>query len=261
MRVLFIGDIYGKTGRVVLKNNIACLKEQYAPDYVIANGENTAGGKGITPTLLQELLSMGADVVTSGNHIYARKEILPAFSDENIKLLRPLNYAETCPGKGYTILKNGCSPLCVINVSGRAFMEPCDNPFYAVESVLDQVKKEARNIVVDFHGEATSEKAAFAWYFDGRVSAVIGTHTHVQTADERILPFGTAFITDAGMTGPHEGIIGASRDTVIEKFLTGMPAYFTSQEGRGQLNAVILELCEKTGKAINIERINNVEKD
>ncbi len=260
MKVLFVGDIYGKTGRVVLKNSISKLKEDYAPDYIIANGENTDKGKGITPTLLHELLSMGVDVVTSGNHIYAKKEIFLTM-EENIKLLRPLNYAKACPGKGYIILNKHNNPLCIINVSGRVFMEPCDDPFAAVEAILDEVKIKAKNILVDFHGEATSEKAAFAWHFDGRLSAVIGTHTHVQTADEKILPFGTAFISDAGMTGPYEGIIGASREAVIDRFLTGMPAYFTCQEGKGQLNAVFLELCELTGKAISIERINEIEKD
>ncbi|HOD93175.1 MAG TPA: TIGR00282 family metallophosphoesterase [Clostridia bacterium] len=260
MKILFIGDIYGKTGRVILKNSITKLKDEYSPDYIIANGENVDRGKGITPTLLQELLIIGVDVVTSGNHIYAKKEILPAM-EEDIKLLRPLNYPKACPGKGYIILNKNNTSLCIINVTGRVYMEPCDDPFLSVESIIDEVKKEAKNILIDFHGEATSEKAAFAWYFDGRVSAVIGTHTHVQTADDRILPFGTAFITDAGMTGPYEGIIGASREAVIDKFLTGMPSYFTCQEGKGQLNAVFLELCEQTGKAIHIERINKVEKD
>ena len=260
MKVLFIGDIYGKTGRVILKSNITRLRERYCPDYIIANGENVDKGKGITPTLLQELLSIGVDAVTSGNHIYAKKEILPVMGD-NVKLIRPINYSKACPGKGYIILKKNDSALCIINVSGRVFMEPCDDPFSAVEAVLDEVKKQATNILIDFHAEATSEKTAFAWHFDGRVSAVLGTHTHVQTADERILPFGTAFVCDVGMTGPYEGIIGASRDAVIEKFLTGMPACFTCQEGKGQLNAVFLELCEKTGKTISIERISWIEKD
>ncbi|HQM97052.1 MAG TPA: TIGR00282 family metallophosphoesterase [Clostridia bacterium] len=260
MKVLFIGDIYGKTGRVILKSNITRLRERYCPDYIIANGENVDKGKGITPTLLQELLSIGVDAVTSGNHIYAKKEILPVMGD-NVKLIRPINYSKACPGKGYIILKKNDSALCIINVSGRVFMEPCDDPFVAVEAVLDEVKKQATNILIDFHAEATSEKTAFAWHFDGRVSAVLGTHTHVQTADERILPFGTAFVCDVGMTGPYEGIIGASRDAVIEKFLTGMPACFTCQEGKGQLNAVFLELCEKTGKTISIERISWIEKD
>ena len=260
MKVIFIGDIYGKTGRIALKNNMSLLKDKYSPDFVIANGENTDKGKGITPTLLDELLSFGVDVVTSGNHIYAKKEILIPL-EEDIPLLRPINYSKACPGKGYMILnKNGIS-LAVVNVSGRVYMEPCDNPFDAVEEILPEIKKNVKNIIVDFHGEATSEKTAFAWHFDGRVSAVIGTHTHVQTADERILPFGTGFITDAGMTGPYEGIIGASRDKVIDRFLTGMPAYFSAQEGIGQINGVFLDLCENTGKTLHIERIYYVEKD
>jgi hypothetical protein len=259
VKVLFIGDIYGKTGRVMLKNRMDALKKKYAPDFIIANGENVDRGRGITPTLLMELLSMGIDTVTSGNHVFARKEISETMEDSSL-LIRPLNYSKACPGKGYTVIEKNGMKLGVINASGRVFMDPCDDPFAAVDSVLTEIKKKTKNILVDFHGEATSEKTAFAWLFDGRISAVIGTHTHVQTADERILPFGTAFISDAGMTGPYEGIIGANKEEVLHKFITGMPVSFTCQEGTAQLNAVYVELCEETGKAIHIERINEIEK-
>lgn len=261
MRVIFIGDIYGKPGRVMLKNSMSELKSKYTPDFIIANGENVDRGKGITPTLLQELLSTGVDVVTSGNHIYSKKEILIPLEEENLMLLRPANYAKACPGRGYIVLEKNNMTLAIVNLSGRVFMDPCDNPFTVMEDLLVDIKKQAKNIIVDFHGEATSEKTAFAWHFDGKISAVIGTHTHVQTADERILPFGTGFITDAGMTGPFEGIIGAGREAVLDRFLTGMPAYFGCQEGRSQLNGVFLELCTETGKTLSIERILHVEKD
>ncbi len=260
MKVLFIGDIFGRNGRTFLKENMENLKNKYSPDFIIANGENLAGGKGITPSLAKEIFSMGVDFMTSGNHAFAKSEMLDYFDDNPNKIIRPLNFTRACPGKGYAILRKKDKSLGVINVIGQVFLSPADNPFWAVEDVLDEMKKECKNILVDFHGEATSEKQAFAWHFDGRVSAVLGTHTHVQTADERILPFGTAYISDVGMTGPYDGIIGADKEVVIGRFLSDMPAYFTSEKGRAQLNGVYIEMCEDTGKSLSIERIYEIDK-
>lgn len=259
MKIVFIGDVSYKSGRKILKERLLGILEKYEAGFCIVNGENSAGGKGINGAVAKEILDAGADIITTGNHIWAKKEVF-FFIESEKRVLRPLNYHKSNPGRGYGIIEKDGKKLAVANLSGRVFMELCNCPFEAMEEILPEIKEQTRAVIVDFHGEATSEKIAFAWNFDGRVSAVIGTHTHVQTADERILPFGTGFISDAGMTGPYEGIIGADRETIIGKFKTGFPAFFTMQKGLAQLNGVVLEIDEKNGKCLSIERIYEVEE-
>lgn len=259
MKLVFIGDVCYKPGRKFLQERLGNILKKYEAGFCVVNGENTAGGKGINGAVAKELFESGADIITTGNHVWAKKEVF-FFIDSEKRVLRPLNYHKTNPGRGYIIFEKNGSKLAVINLSGRVFMEPCNCPFEAAEEILPVIKEQTKVVIVDFHGEATSEKTAFAWHFDGRISAVIGTHTHVQTADERILPFGTGYISDAGMTGPYDGIIGANREAVISKFVTGLPAYFNKQVGRCQINGVALEINEDTGQCINIERIYEVEE-
>lgn len=258
MRLVFIGDICYKSGRKFLSLRLKSILEKYNAVFCIVNGENAAGGKGINQVTAKEIFDAGADVITTGNHIWAKKEVLN-FIDSEERVLRPLNYHKNNPGRGQIIIDKNGVKLAVVNLSGRIYMEPCDCPFEAMEAILPDIKKETKVVIVDFHGEATSEKAAFAWNFDGRVSAVVGTHTHVQTADERILPFGTGFISDVGMSGPYEGIIGADRETIIRKFTTGLPEYFTQQKGLCQINGLCLEIDETTGQCTKIERIYEIE--
>ena len=259
MKVVFIGDVCYKSGRELLGQRLGNILERYEAGFCVVNGENSAGGKGINGAVAKEIYEAGADVITTGNHVWARKEIYH-YIDSDPNLLRPLNYDNASMGRGIAYIRRNESVLAVVNLSGRVYMEPCDNPFGAMDGVLAEIKEKTKVVIVDFHGEATSEKAAFAWYFDGRVSAVIGTHTHVQTADERILPFGTAFISDAGMTGPYEGIIGTDRELIINKFRTGLPAHFKMQKGRNQLNGVFLDIDEDTGQCRKIERIMEIEE-
>ncbi len=258
MRLVFIGDVCYKPGRKFLTERLKDILNKYEAGFCVVNGENAAGGKGINLAVAKEIFEAGADVITTGNHIWAKKEVFNFIESEK-RVLRPLNYHKNNPGRGHIIISKDDVKLAVVNLSGRVFMEHCNCPFEAMEEVLPEIKKETKAVLVDFHAEATSEKAAFAWNFDGRVSAVTGTHTHVQTADERILSFGTGFISDAGMTGPFEGIIGADRETIINKFTTGIPAYFTQQTGRRQLNGVFMEIDETNGKCTRIERIYEIE--
>ena len=258
MKLVFIGDICYKPGRRFLTEQLNGILEKYEANFCVVNGENAAGGKGINHVVAKEIFAAGADVITTGNHVWAKKEVFN-FIDSEKRILRPLNYHKNNPGRGHIIIDKKGIKLAVVNLSGRIYMEPCDCPFEAMEDILPEIKKETKAVLVDFHAEATSEKAAFAWNFDGRISAAVGTHTHVQTADERILPFGTGFISDAGMTGPFEGIIGANREVIIDKFTTGLPAYFTQQDGRCQINGVFLEIDESTGQCTDIERIYEVE--
>ena len=260
MRVVFIGDVCYRSGRQILKEQLSNILKRYEADFCVINGENSAGGKGINGAQAKELYDSGADVITTGNHVWARSEIYN-YIDSDKNLLRPLNYSNAVMGRGIVYIEKNGQTLAVVNLSGRVYIDPCDCPFDALESKLTEIKEKTRAVLVDFHGEATSEKAAFAWNFDGRVSAVLGTHTHVQTADERILPCGTAFISDVGMTGPYEGIIGADREVIINKFKTGLPAYFQMQKGIAQLNGVFLEIDESTGKCLKIERIMEIEKE
>lgn len=258
MRLVFIGDVCYKPGRRFLSQRLKSILKEYEAGFCVVNGENSAGGKGINNAIANEIFDAGADVITTGNHIWAKKEVFN-FIDSEKRVLRPLNYHKNNPGRGYIIIEKDGKKLAVVNLSGRVYMEHCNCPFEAMEEILPELKKETKALLVDFHAEATSEKAAFAWNFDGQISTVVGTHTHVQTSDERILPFGTGFITDAGMTGPYEGIIGADREVIIKKFTTGLPGFFTQQKGRCQINGVFLEIDENTGKCTQIERIYEVE--
>jgi len=254
LKVLFIGDIVGGPGRKAVKQYIGELRGQFRFDYCIANAENAAGGSGITYATAQELYGYGIDAVTMGNHTWSKKEI-GTFIDSDTKIARPANYPPELPGKGSVIIDGR---LGIINLLGRIYMEPVDCPFRTLDRELELLKRYVKTVIVDFHAEATSEKCALAWYADGRVSAVVGTHTHVQTADERILPCGTAFISDVGMTGPYEGVIGVKKELVIEKFRTCMPVRFEVAKGQVQFNAVMLDIDEDTGKATGIQRISRV---
>jgi len=241
MRVLFIGDIVGSPGRRIVHERLADIVAQRQIDLVIANGENAASGFGITPRLAEELLKTGIDVLTGGNHSWDRKEILEYIPHEP-RLLRPANFPEGNPGSGVYAgtAKNGVK-FAVLNLQGRVFLPAIDDPFRKADSLLGELPGEVAFVLVDMHAETTSEKLAMAWYLDGRVTAVVGTHTHVATADERVLPEGTACITDVGMTGPHAGVIGMDRDGIIKKFLNGQPARFDVASGDVQMNCVVIE--------------------
>ncbi len=257
LNILFIGDIVGNPGRKVAKEMIQKLKRERQIDFCIANGENSAGGSGITYVVAQELYKSGVDAITLGNHTWSKREITN-FIDSDKCIVRPANYPEELPGRGCTVIANEKGKIGVLNLMGRVYMDSIDCPFKAADRELIELKTQVKVILVDIHAEATSEKCALAWHLDGRVSCVLGTHTHVQTADERILPCGTAFISDVGMTGPYEGIIGVNRDIVINKFLTHMPNRFEIAQGSVQFNAVYLEVDEITGKTTKIERINTI---
>jgi len=254
LKVLFIGDIVGSPGRKAAKEMISDLRREMPFDYCVANGENAAGGTGITSVVAQELYKFGIDALTMGNHTWSKREITN-FIDSDSKIVRPANYPQELPGKGSTIIDG---KLGVINLLGRVYMDYVDCPFRALDRELEYLKSKVKVVLVDIHAEATSEKCAVAWHADGRVSCVVGTHTHVQTADERILPCGTSFISDVGMTGPQEGILGVDRDIVLEKFITGMPVRFELAKGNVQFNAIHMEIDDKTGKTVNIRRLSKI---
>jgi metallophosphoesterase (TIGR00282 family) len=256
VRILFIGDIFGKPGREIARRAIPALVEQRDIDFVIANVENSAAGFGVTGDIADTILGFGVDVMTSGNHVWDKKEVLD-YIPRQPKLLRPANFPAGVPGRGsYVGRTRTGEPVGVINLMGRIFMAPLDDPFAAALREIDSIRAKTRVIIVDFHGEATSEKIAMAWHLDGRVTAVFGTHTHVQTADERLLPKGTACLTDVGMTGPHDSIIGVTVEAALARFLNGMPAKFEAATGPGRLNAVIVTADPANGKATAIERLN-----
>lgn len=260
MRILFIGDIFGEAGREALRSFMPALKTKYQPEFCIANAENAAGGRGITYNIAQEIFDCGIDAITMGNHTWARKEILRII-DSGIKIIRPANYPKGVPGKGKLIIEKNGIRLAVVNLLGRIYMEQSvDCPFQTIDRELSCLKGQADYILVDFHGEATSEKIAMGYYLDGRVSCVIGTHTHVQTADEKILENGTAYITDAGMSGPYNGVIGVDRELVIKKFTLGLPIQHEPAKGRFQINAVVITFDDEQKKAIEIKRINETSK-
>ena len=244
MRVLFIGDIVGSPGRQIVQDRLADIVSQRQIDLVIANGENSASGFGITPRLADELLGMGIEVVTGGNHSWDRKEILE-YMPHQPRLLRPGNFPEGVPGTGtyVGVAKNGLK-YAVLNLQGRVFLTPIDDPFRKADTELAKLPADVAFVLVDMHAETTSEKVAMGWYLDGRVSAIVGTHTHVATADEHVLPQGTAYITDVGMTGPHGGVIGMDRDGIIKRFLDGLPARFEVASGDVQMNCVLIETNE-----------------
>lgn len=254
MKVLFIGDVVGRLGRQMVTDYLPALKNKYHPTLTIINGENAAGGKGITEKIYKQLLDLGAQVITMGNHTWDKKEIFE-FIDDAPWLVRPANFPEGTPGQGMKFVKVNGMEVAVINLQGRTFLPPLDSPFLKADELIEKAKQRTPVIFVDFHAEATSEKQAMGWYLDGRVSAVIGTHTHVQTADHRILPKGTAFQTDVGMTGPYDGIIGTDREIVMKRFLTHMPVRFEVAKGRGQLSGACIEIDEKTGLARSIVNI------
>jgi len=255
MKILFIGDIVGEPGRRAVEVLVPKIKKREGVEFVIANGENVAGGSGITPRLAKDLLDSGVDVITSGDHIWKRKEIIDEIESQS-RLLRPANYPGEAPGFGSLVAasESGVN-VGVINLIGRVFMQALECPFRVAKQEIDRLKAKARIIIVDIHAEATSEKIALGWYLDGLVSAIVGTHTHVQTADEKILPNGTAFISDAGMTGPFDGVIGRKKEQILNRFLTQMPTKFEMAEGDIQLHGIIIDIDEKTGKANSIKRI------
>ena len=256
MRILFIGDIVGSPGRQIVRDRLSDLVTHRQIDLVIANGENSASGFGITPKIADDLLSNGVDVVTGGNHSWDRKEILE-YMPHQPRLLRPGNFPEGSPGSGTYVgtAKNGVK-FAVLNLQGRVFLPAIDDPFRKVDSELGKLPDDVAFVFVDMHAETTSEKIALGWYLDGRVSVVVGTHTHVTTADERVLPQGTAYITDVGMTGPHDSVIGMDKKGVLQRFLDAMPARFVVAEGDIQMNAVLVDVDESTGRARSIDRLN-----
>jgi metallophosphoesterase (TIGR00282 family) len=255
MRILFIGDIFASAGRSVVADHLQELIAQYGIDLTIANAENSAGGFGITPLIAEELLALGLDVLTGGNHSFDKREIHD-YLDQQPRLLRPANYPDGLPGKGIYIseTRNG-TPYAVLNLQGRAHMANIDCPFRKVDQLLGEIDHQVKIRIIDFHAELTSEKVAMGWYVDGRATAIIGTHTHVATADTRILPGGTAYQTDAGMTGPYDSVIGIDKETVIRRFLTGLTGRMEAARHDIELHGVLIEADENTGKALSIERI------
>jgi len=259
LRVLMIGDVVGSPGRKALKDNVPGLKREFGLDLVMANGENAAGGMGITRDVAEEIFSYGIDFITMGNHVWNKKETAHYIEREE-RIIRPANYPAGVPGRGYKVVpvKKGIS-VAIANLSGRVFMDSLDCPFRVADQLLQEVSSQARIIIFDFHAEATSEKIALGWYLNGRVSAVCGTHTHVQTADEYIMPGGTAYITDIGMTGAKESIIGFKVDPILERFTTQMPRKFEVASGLYLLNAVVIDFDDETGEAVEIQRIQNYQ--
>jgi len=256
MKILFIGDTVGKAGRTIVHQHLKYLKEELSVDLTILNCENAAAGFGITPKIADEFFDWGIDVLTSGNHIWDKKEIMP-YLDTHTRILRPANYPSANPGRGLVTFKTRSGEeVAVLNLQGRVFMPPTDDPFRVADAELEKIPKHIKVIFVDMHGEATSEKVAMGWYLDGRVSAVVGTHTHIPTADETILPGGTAFQTDVGMAGPFFSVIGVIKEDVIRRFLTSIPEKFESASQDAQLNAVFVEVDSTSGKAVRIQRVH-----
>jgi metallophosphoesterase (TIGR00282 family) len=253
LRILAIGDIIGKPGRKAVKEILPGLCHEHNINLVIGNGENAASGAGLTPSIAEELFDSGIDVITTGNHIWAYKEIIP-YLDSELALLRPLNYPPTNPGRGYLLKKNAL----IVNLLGRVFIGNFDCPFRAMDQLLAEFGHKSIPIIVDFHAEATSEKVAMGKYLDGRVSAVLGTHTHVGTIDAHISPGGTAYVTDIGMVGPTDSVIGDDPDSVINRFLTQIPSRLSVGKGKVSFDAILVEVDKNTGKAVDIKRIQKV---
>ncbi len=258
MRILFIGDIFGSPGRRAVRELLPGLVADHKPDLMIANAENAAAGFGITPALVNELLATGVEVLTSGNHIWDRKEIIPYLAEHaGGPLLRPANFPDGAPGEGLYL---GCTrssvPYAILNLQGRVFMQSIECPFRSADALVKRIPDEVRIRILDMHAETTSEKVAMGWYVDGRVTAVLGTHTHIPTADERVLPGGTAYITDVGMTGPYDSVIGVEKQMVIEKFLNQLPARFEVARNDVRLCGVLIEADPASGRALSIQRIS-----
>ncbi|MCM3745935.1 TIGR00282 family metallophosphoesterase [Paenibacillus pasadenensis] len=258
MKVMFIGDIVGSVGRSALRKALPALRGKYNPDIIIVNGENAAAGRGITAAIAKEFFDLGVNGITMGNHTWDNRDLFEWIDDEP-RLVRPANFSSEAPGIGSAVIKAGSKKLGILNVQGRTFLPPNDCPFRAADDHLERLQRETNCVLVDFHAEATSEKIAMGWYMDGRASIVVGTHTHVQTNDDRILPQGTAFLTDVGMTGPMDGILGMERDAVLYKFLTGMPSRFVVAEGDWHLHGIVATLDEATGRAQRLEKIRLTE--
>lgn len=261
MRILFAGDVVGRAGRQILRHGLAKLRNETAFDLVVANVENAAAGFGVTPDIADQFFAMGVDVLTSGNHVWDKKEIIDYLGREP-RLLRPINYPPSCPGSGRYLARTATgTPVAVLNLQGRVFMPIIDCPFQAADREIAQLGKEARVILVDMHAEATSEKMAMGWFLDGKVSAVVGTHTHIPTADERVLPGGTAYITDIGMCGPFDSVIGIEPESSLRRFLSSIPTKFETAKKNAWFNSVVIDVDESSGKARSIERIRVTEAD
>ena len=261
LRILFVGDVFGSAGRRIVREHLPHVIKERGADLVIINAENAAGGFGVTPAVTDDLFNLGAHVLTTGNHVWDKRELIdylqsaPADShDRARRIIRPANYVAGTPGYGvYEGALSSGQSYAVINLQGRVFMGSCDDPFRVADSLLAEIK--AKIIVVDFHAEATSEKVAMGWYLDGRVTAVLGTHTHIPTADDRVLPGGTAYQTDVGMSGPYDSVIGVEKEQVLQRFLTGMPAKFDAAKGDPRMAATLIECDGKTGRAISTQRL------
>jgi metallophosphoesterase (TIGR00282 family) len=253
MNILFLGDIVGKPARNFLNEVLPRVRQAFGIDMVIANGENAAGGSSLTPQTAKEIFESGVDVITSGDHIFRKKESQEVL--ESMDVIRPLNYGPAAWGQGYVVKQAGGVAVAVINLLGRVFMQPVDCPFKAVRDVLDEIKEKARVIIVDMHAEATSEKVAMGYFLSGKVSAVIGTHTHIPTADERLIDSATAYITDVGMTGSFDSVLGREKHQIIERFITNMPVRFNLAQDDVRMQAVRIEVDEETGRAVSIKRL------
>ena len=261
MKILLIGDIVGRPGRAIVEREVIRLREERSIDLVVANCENAAGGAGVTPSVAEELFRAGVDVLTSGNHVWRKREAFDLLKRDH-RIVRPANYPDGAPGTGSTIVETlSGQKVGILNVMGRVFMEPLDCPFRAADRELARLKLVTSVIIVDMHAEATSEKVAMGWYLDGKVSCVFGTHTHIPTADERILPQGTAFLTDVGMTGPYDSVIGRRVDQILERFLSNIPNKSDVAEGNVQLRGLIVGVNPTTGRALSVERITRTLND
>jgi metallophosphoesterase (TIGR00282 family) len=257
LRILFVGDVHGRPGRRAVARRVPALRRELGVDFVVANAENSAGGVGLTPQTAGELFAAGVDALTGGNHTWAKREAY-GLLDSDPRVVRPANYPPGVPGQGSTVIRRGGAALAVLNLQGRVFMEPLDDPFRVARAEVDRLRELTPFVLVDFHAEATSEKLALGYFLDGKVTAVVGTHTHVQTADERVLPGGTAYITDVGMTGPRDGVIGMDRDAILQRFLLQLPVRFEVASGAVQFNAVLVE-ADASGRATSIRRIHEVD--
>jgi hypothetical protein len=256
VKLLFIADIVGQPGRRAVKELLPRLRRKHSVDLVVANGENAAGGSGITVKTAEEIFSAGVDIMTSGDHLWDQKEVVDLLANEK-RFVRPLNYPAGTPGQGSVLFQpDNRMPVAIINLQGRTFMPPLENPFHAVLAEVERLRGSTKMIFIDFHAEATSEKVALARMLDGRISALIGTHTHVQTADEQIFPGGTGFLCDAGFTGPHDSVIGREIEPIVRRFLTNMPQKFEVAKGRVLLQGAVVEVDEGTGKAVRLERVS-----
>ncbi len=252
-----MGDVHGRPGRRAVARRVPSLRRELGVDFVVANAENSAGGVGLTPQTAGELFAAGVDALTGGNHTWAKREAY-GLLDSDPRVVRPANYPPGVPGQGSTVIRRGGAALAVLNLQGRVFMEPLDDPFRVARAEVDRLRELTPFVLVDFHAEATSEKLALGYFLDGKVTAVVGTHTHVQTADERVLPGGTAYITDVGMTGPRDGVIGMDRDAILQRFLLQLPVRFEVASGAVQFNAVLVE-ADASGRATSIRRIHEVD--